>query len=298
MVDTLVKEGKITDREVERAFHRVKRHMFLEGIVPPTEAYQDRAIMLKGNISSSSQPQVIAMMLEALDLEYGLKILEVGTASGYNVALIAEIVGRDNQVYTIELEADLAERAARILKDVGYPGITVIAGDGRRGYPIAAPYDRIILTAKAQSIYPELLRQLSSDGMMLLPFDFFGVLTVPVKLYSLGKGKYRGPLVGFPVHFVPIRGVDLQEKTDNRLMGYYTRFANYLTKNYNELSQEQLVGLMLLLTVYYKEDKLENNNDFYLDVLEHWEDAGKPGLTDYEFAYDTAVKDWQLIPVF
>ena len=294
----MVKDGKISDREVERAFRRVKRHNFLEGIVQPVEAYHDRAIMLKGNISSSSQPQIMAMMLEALELEYGLRVLEIGTASGYNVALIAEIVGRDSQVYTIEIEADLAERAARILKEVGYPGVTVIAGDGRRGYPLAAPYDRIIITAKVQSIYQELLRQLSSDGLMIMPFDFMGILTVTIKLFPYGNGIYRGPLIGYPVQFVPLRGADLENTGDSRLLNHYNRLVQFLVKNNHELSRDKMTGLILLLIIYYKQGKLEMNTNFYMEVWEHFKDVGEPTLVDYEFSYDNTKKDWQLIPVF
>ncbi len=275
MIDTMVEEGKIRDSEIERAFRVVKRHQFLQGIVSPEDAYKDQAIMIKGEISSSSQPYVMAMMLEALDLKRGLKVLEIGTASGYNAALISEIVGRNDLVYTIELEADLAERAGHILREAGYPGVTVIAGDGRKGYPIAAPYDRIIVTAEAQSIYPALIRQLTLKGIMIIPFNFYNLLTITVKLYSLGNEKYRGSLVGFPVNFVPVRGIDVENvhterKIEKRIYLHYNHLIEYLLLQDLELSNMEIIGLVLLMFIWYTEDRLKKPQDYKLlvDFLE------------------------------
>lgn len=299
MIDRLVETGKITDPEVERAFRRVKRHYFLEGIVDPEEAYEDRAIMIKGHVSSSSQPYVMAMMLEALELRRGMKVLEIGTASGYNAALIAEIVGRDSLVYSIEVEADLARRAGKILQEAGYPGITVIAGDGRKGYPVPAPYDRIIVTAQAKSIYPDLLKQISSRGILLTPFDLYGMMTVIVKLSRQDKQRYRGSLVGFPVSFVPIRGVDLtpESEVEEELYDDFYRLMQHLTRAGMELNHQQMTGLVLLLMHYYQQGKLEHTGD-YDELIELWKVADQPGLEDFDFEYDLKKDRWQLIPVF
>lgn len=297
MIDELVKQGKIRNQEIERAFRRVKRHWFLKGIVDPAEAYEDRAIMIKGDISSSSQPYVMAMMLEELEVQRGHNVLEIGTASGYNAALLAEIVGRDGHVYTIEVEADLAKRAGQILREVGYPGVTVVGGDGRKGYPVCAPYDRIIVTAQAQSVYPELTRQLSRGGILLIPFSFYGVLTVTVKLYPLGGGMFRGPLVGFPVSFVPMRGVDLIDRVDKQLIPYYSRLIHHLSRRRLELKQPQMVGLVCLLVDYFRRGKLKRPGDME-EMITHWKTAGEPGMEDFEFEYDNGKKDWQLIPIF
>ncbi|AZR73146.1 hypothetical protein BBF96_06970 [Anoxybacter fermentans] len=297
MIDSLVEEGKIRNLEVERAFRHVKRHHFLKGFVEPIDAYKDRAIMIKGNISSSSQPHVMAMMLEALELKKGLKVLEIGTASGYNAALMAEIVGQDELVYTIEIEADLAKRAARILREVGYPGVTVIAGDGRKGYPVAAPYDRIIVTAETRLIYPDWIEQLVDDGIILIPFNFFGAITVTVKLCLREDGKYRGPLVGFPVSFVPIRGVDVQESIDPEFLSCYHRLTQYLFGEGLDLNFQQTVGLVLLLITWYKKGKLNKSRD-YNQLIELWKMADMPGIGDFEFEYDNTKEDWHLIPIF
>lgn len=297
MINALVKEGKIRDQNVEHAFRRVKRHWFLEGLVDPFDAYEDRAIMIKGNISSSSQPYVMAMMLEALELQRGHNVLEIGTASGYNAAILAEIVGREGHVYTIEVEADLAQRAGRILKEVGFPGVTVIAGDGRKGYPIYAPYDRIIVTAQAETIYPELTRQLARDGILLIPFTFYGLITVTVKLHALGGGKFRGSLVGFPVKFVPIRGVDIIENVDAQIVHYYYRLISHLSRRRMDLTQQEMIGMVFLFIDHFRRGKLRHSSD-YEEMIDLWKMAGHPGMGDFEFEYDNGKKDWQLIPVF
>ncbi len=297
MVDSLVKEGKIQVSEVERAFRTVKRHHFLSGIVPPVEVYKNQAIMIKGRISSSSQPHVMAMMLEELELKKGLKVLEIGTASGYNAALIAEIVGRSDLVYTMELEADLAERASQILRNVGYPGVTVIAGDGRKGYPPGASYDRIIVTAGAESIYPQLIRQLDQSGIILIPFNFYDFITITLKLRQFDVSKYRGSLVGFPVKFVPIRGMGEEKKMEKKFGLHYRRLTDNLLKSGLDISHRQIIGLVLLMIAKYNEDQLEKPRD-YRNLIEQWRSADKPGIGDFEFEYNSDKDEWQLIPIF
>lgn len=297
LIDSMVEKGRLTDPVVEAAFRKVKRHHFLQGIVEPEGAYDDIAIMLKSQVSSSSQPSVMAMMLECLELKPKQKVLEIGTASGYNAALLSELVKQDELVYTIEVEADLAERAARILREVGYPGITVIAGDGRKGYPVAASYDRIIVTAEAKSIYPALIEQLAQGGFFLAPFNIFDLLTVPIKLTPVEENRYRGPLVGFPVNFVPIRGVDIEEQSDQEVRTHYHKLTNHLHRAGLLLNQYQMVGLFLLMISWYQLGNLRTAKD-YDDLINYWKSVDYSGIKDFDFEYDNAKKDWRLIPLF
>lgn len=297
LVDSMVDKRLITDSAVEAAFRKVKRHYFLQGIVESEEAYDDVAIMLKSQVSSSSQPSVMAMMLECLELNPKQKVLEIGTASGYNAALLSELVKYDRCVYTIEVEADLAERAGKILHEVGYPGITIIAGDGRKGYPVAAPYDRIIVTAETKSIYPALIEQLAEGGFFLAPFSIFGFLTVPIRLTQVNGNQYRGPLVGFPVNFVPIRGVDIDEQSNHEVRTHYHKLTSYLYKTGLLLNQSQMVGLFLLMISWYQLGNLRTVKD-YSDLISYWKSVDYSGIKDFEFEYDNAKKDWRLIPLF
>lgn len=295
MIDSLVLQGKIEDPKIEHAFRQVKRHKFLEGFIEPKFAYEDRAIMIKGQISSSSQPQVMALMLEALELQRGMRVLEIGTASGYNTALLCELVEQSESVYSIELERDLALKALETLEEEGYTNVSVIVGDGSKGYPDAAPYDRIIITAEANKIYPDLIKQV--DGIYLTPFNFHDLVTLLVKLHSIGENKFRGSIVGYPVSFVPIRSDEISESSNKDMVKYWQILRKNISKKKINLTNENLLGLILLMISWYQADKLQNNDD-YLDLIELWEIAKKPGIEDFDFFYDLNINDWQLIPIF
>jgi protein-L-isoaspartate(D-aspartate) O-methyltransferase len=151
LADELVADGAITSAPVERAFRKVPRHLFIDygRVYVPEEhklcevvcdhkcpdaevletIYRDSPIMLSEG-STSSQPMCMAWMLEDLGLRPGMKVFEVGTASGWNAALLAEIVGDPSLVYSVEIDQTLAELAKRYLEEAGYGGVTVICGDG------------------------------------------------------------------------------------------------------------------------------------------------------------------------
>ena len=178
LVDHLVDQQAITSPAVEAAFRAVRREHFLPDL-PPEEVYKDDAIVTKVDeagqpTSSSSQPAMMAIMLEQLDLQPGHHVLEIGAGTGYNAALIAHIVGEQGRVTTIDIDAGLVEAARTHLAKAGFDRVEVIAGDGMLGYAPNAPYDRIILTAAGWDIPPEWLAQLKPDGRLLLPLSFYG----------------------------------------------------------------------------------------------------------------------------
>nr|BBH94303.1 hypothetical protein KTA_25020 [Thermogemmatispora argillosa] len=172
LVDHLKARGFLRTARVEAAFRAVPRHLFLPG-VPPEEAYRDQVIPLKVVdgvcVSSSSQPAIMAIMLEQLELEPGQHVLEIGAASGYNAALMAHIVGESGSVVTIDIDEDLVAGARAHLDAAGYGHVRVICGDGAQGYPPAAPYDRIILTVASGDIAAPWYEQLKPNGRLLLP---------------------------------------------------------------------------------------------------------------------------------
>lgn len=175
LVSWLRRAGFLVSAKVERALLKVPRELF----VPPALrdlAYDDRPLPI-GHGQTISAPSVVARMTELLDPQVGDKVLEVGTGSGYQAAVLAEIVAPSDadrlewgHVWSIERVPELAEQARENLRRAGYADrVTVIAGDGTLGYPEGAPYDRIIITAAAPNIPPPLREQLKVGGRLVAP---------------------------------------------------------------------------------------------------------------------------------
>ena len=169
-----MRSGVIRTDAVREAFAAVPRHEFIPE-AGRRSAYDDEPILFKRDargvvVSTISQPTMIATMLEELTVARGDRILEVGTASGYNAALLAELAGATGRVVTVEIEDDLVRRAAEVLAATGYGArVTVVAGDGSAGYLPAAPYDRIIVTAGAPSVAAAWIEQLREGGRLVVP---------------------------------------------------------------------------------------------------------------------------------
>ena len=175
LVDDLKNKGYIRSVLVEEAFRAVPRHLFVPE-VPLENVYCNRALRVKQTedgqwISSSSAPGTMMVMLEQLGLEPGHQVLEIGTGSGYNAALIAHIVGPTGQVVTVDIDGDLINQAREHLVAAGFPDVQVICADGGYGYADAAPYDRIILTVGAADILPVWRDQLQPNGRLVLPLS-------------------------------------------------------------------------------------------------------------------------------
>ena len=183
LVDQLKSRGNLSDPSIEAAFRAVPRHLFLPGVAPE-KVYYDDAIATKYAdgmaISSSSQPSLMAIMLEQLQLEPGHRVLEIGAGTGYNAALMAHVVGTSGQVVTIDIDEDIVENARAHLAAAGFDVVQVICADGGLGYPAAAPYDRIILTVSAGDIAPAWWKQLKPGGRLLLPLSLRGLQVVVV----------------------------------------------------------------------------------------------------------------------
>jgi protein-L-isoaspartate(D-aspartate) O-methyltransferase len=177
---------------------KVQRHRF----VPATYgelAYANRPLPI-GHGQTISQPYIVALMTELLDADPGDSVLEIGTGSGYQAAVLAELV---RQVYSIEIIAPVGERAAALLKELGYRNIETRIGDGYNGWPERAPFDAIIVTAAAPQVPPALVAQLKPGGRMVIPVGAEGevqFLHVMVKQAD-GSISTRRSL---PVRFVPL----------------------------------------------------------------------------------------------
>lgn len=175
----LREDGVLSSTRVRDAFHAVPRETFLPATFEEgglAAVYRDEAIITKRGsqglpVSSSSQPAIMAQMLELLDVQPGDRVLEVGAGTGYNAALLAHLVGHTGSVVSVDIDPQLARDARRALRVLGATGapVTVVTGDGRNGHPAGAPYDRIVVTASTEMIPPAWLEQLRDGGRLVTP---------------------------------------------------------------------------------------------------------------------------------
>ncbi|MGH3720522.1 MAG: methyltransferase, FxLD system [Pseudonocardiaceae bacterium] len=202
--------GTFRTTRVKDAFRTVPRHLFLPG-VDLTTAYAPKPVVTRRAddgtaVSSASSPHVVATMLEQLDVAPGHRVLEIGTATGINAALLAELVGPTGLVVTIELDDDLAAGARTSLTATGYDQVEVVCGDGALGHPARAPYNRIIVTAGAWDIVSPWWRQLAVGGRLVVPLRLHGSgLTRSIAFDLAEPGRMvsaRAAVCGF----VPLRG--------------------------------------------------------------------------------------------
>ena len=174
----VVTVNRISSGRVAAALHAVPRHLFLPGL-PPEATYADDAIVTKRDqggqpISSSSQPAIMAIMLDQLDLAPGHRVLEIGAGTGYNAALISHIVGPSGQVTSIDIDPELVRTAREHLASAGFGEVTVASADGAVGYPQRAPYDRIIATVGVSDLAGPWLEQAAPAARIVVPLDVRG----------------------------------------------------------------------------------------------------------------------------
>jgi len=209
LVDSLKAAGVIQSPQVERAFRRVPRHHFLPGI-NWGRVYQDDAIAThfadgtEISISSSSQPTIMALMLEQLQVTPGMRVLEVGAGTGYNAALLAQLAGGGENVWTVDVDEPFCEEARAHLTAAGAAGVHVVCADGWGGWPDAAPYARIVVTFSAHDISPRWFEQLREGGRLALPWG-----APDRQQRSASFRKEGGRLVMESLHFcgfMPMRG--------------------------------------------------------------------------------------------
>jgi len=200
MVRHQIEARQVTDRRVLEAMRTVPRHAFVPREEQPN-AYADGPLPI-GQGQTISQPYIVAFMTEALALDPNSVVLEIGTGSGYQAAVAAEIA---KAVYTIEIVEPLARSSAELLKSLGYDNIHVKAGDGYYGWPENGPFDAIIGTAAARRIPPPLVEQLKEGGRMILPVSGELGFQYLILLTKDRQGELHQEKV-MPVLFVPMTG--------------------------------------------------------------------------------------------
>jgi protein-L-isoaspartate(D-aspartate) O-methyltransferase len=233
-VHQLKAEGAIRSPAVEGAFRRVERHRLLETFYhPPVEApdfavvhhdpehprpehleliYANTALATRVvdkfgarmPASSTSQPSLVAEMLELLELVPGLRMLEIGAGTGYNATLMAELVGDQRLVVSVDIQDDVVAQTRRLLARAGYPGISVLLRDGAEGAPERAPFDRIVATVGCSDLSPNWAEQLAEGGVMLVPLAHAG--GHPLYLLHNEHGRLQGRVASWAA-FMPARGL-------------------------------------------------------------------------------------------
>jgi len=234
LVESLISSGALRSQAVEEAFRRVRRHRFLDHWYrleasrlqadwhrvefdlenPDSESldavYSDNSLVthVEGYLptSSSSQPSLVSSMLEALDLRSGMRVLEIGTGTGFNAALLSELVGDSSNVFTVELQGEIAALARDALVREGYSGVHVIHAEAADGVPDGAPYGCIEATVGCPDISPRWLEQLAPDGRMLIPLQH-GHLHPLVRIAGMpeSSGHAQGVVIGHSA-FMSVRG--------------------------------------------------------------------------------------------
>lgn len=226
MINDLKTQGAIRTSRVESAFRCVQRHMLLEDFYLPGESHQliehnlydprpENLNLIYSNqslvtrfagtkaSSSTSEPILMAQMLEWLMLSPGLKVLEIGSGTGYNAALMSELVGDQSLIVSIDIQEDLLEKTRKLLAEAGYPKISLVAQDGFYGISEKGPYDRIVATVGCTDLSPHWTNQITTSGFILLPLTHGG-WTPLVKVWQEEDGP-KGKVIGFS-SFMLIQG--------------------------------------------------------------------------------------------
>ncbi len=201
MVETQLRapDRKIIHPHVLAAMGRVPRHLFVPEHLRP-HAYEDRPLPI-GHEQTISQPYIVALMTAQLDPQPGERVLEVGTGSGYQAAVLADLGA---EVYSIEIVEPLAKQAALNLRTAGYEQVHLRAGDGYAGWPQAAPFDAIIVTCSPEAVPPPLVEQLRPGGRLVIPVGDRRLQEL-ILLEKQADGSLRRQSV-LPVRFVPMTG--------------------------------------------------------------------------------------------
>ncbi len=200
MVEQQIASRGVGSKLVLDAMRRVPRELFVPEYLRDL-AYADGPLSI-GEGQTISQPYIVALMVEALCLYGGEKVLEIGTGSGYAAAVLVEIAG---QVYTIERIAQLAQKAETVLEEVGYDNVQVIEGDGTLGWPQQAPYDAIVVTAGGPEVPESLKSQLKEGGRLVIPVGTDMYNQELLRVTRVSESEFRSENLEY-VRFVPLIG--------------------------------------------------------------------------------------------
>jgi len=192
-----IRSRGVTDKRVLEAMEKVDRGLFVQGLFAQ-RAYEDRPLPIPCG-QTISQPSIVGLMTQALDVQPRDKVLEIGTGSGYQAAILGHLARR---VYTVERQRQLARTAREVIDQIGLVNVTVMTADGSLGLPDQAPFDRILLTAAPEDPPANLLDQLREGGIMVLPVGQSGAVQSLIKVQKTAEGLEYTELCD--VRFVPL----------------------------------------------------------------------------------------------
>jgi len=281
MIKEVKKKGFLKNTEYEKAFLSTPRHIFIPSVYdiekqewkkfdvdyskPQEEIlkkiYVDRPLVItikeEDVLSTSSQPTVMAMMIEEAKLKNGDKVLEVGTGSGYNASVISKIIGDNGKVITIELEKKVYELSKTNLKRSGIKNIEIYCADGGLGYPKEAPFDKIIVTTSSSDITEEWIRQLNIGGILVLPLVTRGIEAI-VSLRKEDDKLLKGD-IKYYVRFLTMRGLSSSIMhyglTSKRMKPLYRILKNYakedaeVWKLFENLNRKKVMDFFFFLAL-------------------------------------------------
>jgi len=197
MIESQIRARGVTDTNVLDSMKKVDRHRFVP-LDLREQSYRDSPLPI-GKGQTISQPYIVALMTSLAEISKDEKVLEIGTGSGYQAAILGEMA---KEVYTIEIIPGLHEKSSALLKELGYKNIHTRCGDGFAGWPEAAPFDAIIVTCAPSNVPPPLLEQLAEGGRLIIPV---GTFWQELKVYTKEDGKLTSKS-DIPVRFVPMTG--------------------------------------------------------------------------------------------
>jgi protein-L-isoaspartate(D-aspartate) O-methyltransferase len=198
MVKEQILERGITDARILDVFRKVRRHLFVAPSYQ-SQAYGDFPLPIEEG-QTISQPYIVAIMTSVIAPDFKKKVLEIGTGSGYQAAVLAELV---REVYTIEIKPALARKSKELLQGMGYRNIRFRTGNGYLGWPEAAPFDGIIVTCAPDHIPPQLIEQLAVGGRMVIPISYSTSVQDLLLVEKLANGKLKKTNL-IPVLFLPM----------------------------------------------------------------------------------------------
>jgi protein-L-isoaspartate(D-aspartate) O-methyltransferase len=238
LIDSLVSSGHIKTTLVEKAFRKVPRELFLPNFTLD-EVYSDGSIITKSigatALSSSTAPSLMSSMIEILDLKKGQKVLEIGTGTGYNAAILSEIVGDPSLIYSIDIDQETVDEAQENLLKSEHLGVNIICGDGSRGFPGGTAFDRIIFTASTKKVPLAINRQLKTGGILVAPIWFNGTQITPAFVK-----QNDGSLISH----VCVLGGFMAMRKDNAPSHH--QFLNICTEHQNSFPPQELLRLLKL----------------------------------------------------
>lgn len=219
LIDSLIESGIIKTKKIEAAFRKVPREIFLPNF-KLNEVYTDGSVITKmigvEPISSSTAPSLMASMIEILEVKPNQKILEIGTGTGYNAAILAEVTGKQKNIFSVDIDQNTVNEAIYNLNKAGYKNINIKCNDGRLGFVDQKNFDRIIFTASVRKIPKKVIDQLKTGGILVLPLWVNGTQITP----SLVKQK-NGQLISKKI---VIGGfMDLRKKTMIQIINSVTK---------------------------------------------------------------------------